>query len=205
MTERTNDEWCAAILRQDDHVWDELSRHLYAWIYNHLSRRLDQLTPAARQELARDCVQDAGVRIVRNVGMYKGHGPFLGWCRVIAVNITRDRMRVERRRLRSESQDLTALEFLIPPELPHAMVDQLFLDELINQIQHIAELKLTNQEQKVFFSLATQESAPSELANKLNVTRNNIDQTWFRARKKVRDHLEQAGYTVEMLRQYRIL
>jgi RNA polymerase sigma factor (sigma-70 family) len=203
--ERTNDEWRAAMMSRDAEAWDELSRQLYTGSYKLVRRQLDRLTAAVWQEVAADSVQNAGVRIIERLDQYQGNGSFLAWCYVIVLNITRDRIRQERRRLRREEEEL--LDHTAPPQGNFAprVEDQLFLDELAGQIYHFATRELSTREQKVFLALAQSESTPSELAYDLEITRNNVDQIWYRSRQKVRQHLERTGYTIAALRQHGIL
>jgi RNA polymerase sigma factor (sigma-70 family) len=203
--ERTNDEWRAAMMSRDAEAWHELSRQLYAASYKLVRRQLDQLTAAVWQEVAADSVQNAGLRIIERLDQYQGNGSFLGWCYVIVLNATRDRIRQERRRLRQEEEEL--LDHAAPPQGNFAprVEDQLFLDGLTDQIYHFAATELSTREQKVFLALAQSESTPSELAHDMETSRNNIDQIWHRSRRKVRQHLEQAGYTTAALRNHGIL
>jgi RNA polymerase sigma factor (sigma-70 family) len=203
--ERTNDEWRNAIVNQDAAAWRELSQLLYRASYQLASQQLNRLSAAMWHEVAVDSVQDAGLRIVRRLEQYRGSGPFVGWCYVIVINATRDRIRRERRRLRQEVEEW--VEDLAPASADFAprVEDQLFLDELTEHIYRFVRAELSEREQKVFLALAQAESTPKELALALETTRNNIDQTWHRSRQKVRQHLERTGYTHAALQDHDIL
>ena len=90
-------------------------------------------------------------------------------------------------------------------EFAHRVADQIFLDELAEQIYRCVTTELRDNERTVFLALAQAESTPNELAHRLKTTRNNIDQIWYRSRQKVRRTLERAGYTIEALQDHGIL
>lgn len=199
LPEYTNQEWVTLLAKKDEQTWLELQAYLYRLTYNDLHRSsfVWQSTDDL-EEFAKECTQIGLTRIYEKLAQYTGQGIFIGWCWIVVLNTVRDKIRSEQRRRRY----VGPLEQIGPEhkELPDKTVDQdkkLIGSELQQQVDWCVDNKLTEKERRVFLALGYQEQTYEELSEELNTNRNNIDQTWSRARKKVRKFLEDLGYTLD--------
>jgi RNA polymerase sigma-70 factor (ECF subfamily) len=85
---------------------DPHRKPLFAYIYRMVTHRQD----------AEDLMQDVFVRVMENIGRYRGDGPFKSWLFGIATHVCLDRLR-EKRRWRVEAQLIGEEESNTNPEL----------------------------------------------------------------------------------------
>ena len=205
---RTDEDWIYAIARRDGTAHRELSNAIYEWVYNYLRHLPPQvIRHTLLPEIAYDCTAEAIIRILSRLEQYQKKGPFLGWCRVIALRITKNWIRADIQN-RKKEQYLDA-EAEYRDESEPLWSDEIGLvEKIIVHVNTFLESGLTEKERKIFLVLANIEGTRhnrEKMAEELGTTRNNLDQTWFRARRKVREYLEKSGYTEEYLREYNLL
>ena len=203
-TIHTDEEWCVAIAARDPQIFQELGTQLFEWIYNYVRRQTGFSWPAtAIEEFAADCTQDALIRILERIHQYQMRGPFLGWCRVIGLNLARDHLSNARFPIPShESLDTESLADA--QEMHHSVEASVLLSELADQIRHITENELSARQRAVFINIV-QGRSTIEIATELDTTPNNVYQTWFAVRKKIRHLLESQGFDEAALIQMGLL
>lgn len=185
----------------DESAWAYLREALRGWISAHLRARLAWASEAQRREWAEECTQATCERILRKLHLYRGEGPLLGWCRVVAVNAANEWIRTDRRERLAVSAPLH--------EGIHATADPLDAADTAAEMQKIQALiddytaqQLSPREQQI---LQAERSETNSVAGQLGITPNNLYQIRHRALAKIRRHLESQGYTRQRLQAWRLL
>ena len=200
--ERTSGAWLCALTRQEPHAWGDLLQHLSGWIYTYAVKRLGWMDVAMRQEFVENCLQEASLRIFRELHQYGGKGEFLGWCRVVALHVVLDRVRTEARHRQQTPVNLHG-------DVPSTATDLADVEmkavrqQILACVDQGMETVLSEDERAVFKAGA--DGSVPQLAAQLNTTNNNIYQLRNRARRKVAKHLADNGYTRQKLQEWGII
>lgn len=205
---RSNEEWVNAISKRDAVAFKELSEAIYLWIYNDLRNLPSQLLTAPRLlETAYDCTSETLIRVINRLDQYQHKGPFLGWCRVIALRIVKNWIRSDIQRRKKEATLDEQIDIGVESkDLDSETID--VVEKIMGSLALFLQEGLTHKEAQVFTTVTNMAELKlnrEEIAQELGISRNNLDQTWCRARRKVREYLEKSGYTKEVLREYNLL
>src|SRR5262245_21266734 len=99
MTERTNAQWLADLAKDSttrNAAIEDLRARLKRGIYYYLSRERSDLADLAAEEIdqmAEDFAQDATLRVLANLGSFKGNSMFTTWATKIAVRVAVSELR----------------------------------------------------------------------------------------------------------------
>ena len=119
MIDRTNEQWLADLTGPTDvqaAALEDLRERLQRGIFYYLSRERSDLSHLSNQEItqmAEDLAQDATLRVMENLGSFRGDSRFTTWATKIAVRVAISDLR--RARYKDFSlDDLTADGELLP-------------------------------------------------------------------------------------------
>jgi RNA polymerase sigma factor (sigma-70 family) len=190
MTEQDDREW-VRLLKQDDpqaiqSLWELL--FTYAVSLEKRYRTLDDPTNLAREAatLAFDKVRTRGIH------QFRFECPFRGYCRVILARQVIDLIKQQAK----QQPPLTELEIgeVIPARQERSPKNP---DAIRVRLQPCLD-RLASREYEVIEHLYFEESSPQTAANRLGISRNNVNVIAWRARRKLLRCLKGLGYlTVE--------
>ena len=189
------------LVARDNEAWALLQQQLMDWVYTYLRPRLYWMADDHVRECAQECTQAACERILRRLHLYRGEGSLLGWCRMVALNVTIDWIRRDRRArlfapapLHEESaspdDSIAQFEYTLEMQTIQATIDD------------FVSATLSQREQTILYAA---EGETGVLAVRLGITANYLYQIRHRALGKVRRHLESQGYTRQRLTEWGIL
>lgn len=180
MADWDDHDWIRRLKGEDQEaqeaLWQELFRQAQA-----MARRYGQ-----SEDMAIDAAEAAYHRVLtRGIYQYNYEAPFLqGFCPVIVV---REMLRLlkregnNRRRLVELPPDLNA------PPLPPPQ------QAIFDRLRPCLEL-LPERESRILLLIDFWGSPPQEIADALGITRSHVNVLIWRARRKVKDCMEQRGY-----------
>ena len=187
--------WAQRLAERDADVSKVLNDKIHDWVRMYLRQKLYWLSTAMVEEYTKDCAQDANERILSRLHLYTGRGSFLGWCKVIALNVAIDWIRSDMRARKNTPAQLN--EAIIQLGDPIDKVERDIEMERISQhIVIFVKTELTERDKAIFYSNDTN---TSELAASLEITETNLYQIRFRTLVKLRRYLETRGYTRQKL------
>jgi RNA polymerase sigma-70 factor (ECF subfamily) len=206
---RTNEEWLADLQGEKQiqaEAIDDLRQRLKRSIRYYLSQDRSDLRELSSQELERmadDLAQDATLRVIDNIGNFRGESQFTTWANRIAIRLAISDLR--RARYKDFSLDnLTADGELLPvgshtssgipsPETSYEREDVL---AMINQA---LEEALTERQRQALIAVAIQGVPMDIVAEQLDTNRNALYKLVHDARRKLRAHLESQGLTMDYM------
>lgn len=211
MTERTNEEWIAALRAQGEtqaSALHELKDRLQRGIYYYLSRERSDLSGLSHHELdqmAADMAQDATLRVLENLDSFRGDSLFTTWATRIAVRVAISDLR--RARYRDFSlDDLIADGDYLPasanplmgekPLSPERIAER---EEVLARIREALAGVLTERQFRAIYAVAVQNIPMDVVAADLNTNLNALYKLIHDARRKLRAHFESQGLTMEYL------
>jgi RNA polymerase sigma-70 factor, ECF subfamily len=212
MIDRTNEQWLADLQGSTDQqalALDDLRQRLQRGIYYYLSRERSDLAGLAAHELtqmAEDLAQDATLRVIENLGSFRGDSRFTTWATKIAVRVAISDLR--RARYKDFSlDDLTADGDLspgtvatgitsAPPPNPESETER---DDVMHKVSRALEEALTER-QRVALTAVALEGVPLEIvAEQMGTNRNALYKLIHDARRKLRTHLESQGLSTNYM------
>lgn len=194
VVERTNEQWLAALrgLKRDQTLAD-----LRAILVRGLRAALGRSTDGAADASIEDFVQEALVKIVRNLDSFRGESRFTTWALKIAVHVAFTELR--RRRWRDVSlQELVARheesgkrfgkltdslptpEKLVTRETMLATVERLILEELTDRQRQALVAQISGMPLE-------------EVARRMRTNRNAVYKSLYDARKRLKKRLADEG------------
>ena len=211
MTDRTNEEWIAD-LRADGDVQaeaiTELKDRLERGIYYYLSRERSDLSDLSETELrhmAGDMAQDAVLRILENLDSFRGDSQFTTWAIRIAVRVAISDLR--RARYRDFSLDtLTADGDFLPSTANPVTGDKPLAPEraaeradVLEKIRTALSDVLTERQFQALYAVAIKGVSADVVAEELGTNRNALYKLLHDARRKLRQHFEDDGLSLEYM------
>ncbi len=212
MTERTNEQWVAD-LHQDGTVraqaLEDLRARLERGLYYYLNHERSDLTerPADElQQMAQDFTQEALLKVLDNLGSFRGESQFTTWAAKIAARVAISELR--RARWKDYSlENLTAGGEVMPSttatDLNSSPADQ---PENYTEKQDILKLiddafnnVLTERQRLALTAHAIDGMPVEEIAARLGTNRNALYKLIHDARLKLKKHLEEQGISLEYL------
>lgn len=211
MTDRSNEEWIAA-LRQNgapaqSHALADLLQRLQRSIYFYLSQDRSDLRGLAAHELtqmAADLAQDATLRVVDNLGNFRGESRFTTWATKIAIRLAISDLR--RSRYKDFSLDeLTADGDLLPLSAhlatsaspsPEKVVER---DDVLEKIELALKEALTERQYQALVAVALKGIPMDVLAERMGSNRNALYKLIHDARRKLKAHLEAQGISTDYM------
>lgn len=210
MVDRTNEEWLADLTGASDtqaQALDDLRQRLQRGIYYYLSRErsdLSDLSTNELQQMSEDLAQDATLRVMDNLGTFRGDSLFTTWATRIAVRVAISDLR--RARYKDFSLDnLTAEGELLPqssnlvgdsPPLPERAAERA---EVLEKIMKSLEGELTERQYQALIAVALHGVPLEILADRMQTNRNALYKLLHDARRKLRAKLEAQGLSMEYI------
>jgi RNA polymerase sigma-70 factor (ECF subfamily) len=210
MVERTNEQWLADLSGRPDAqsaAIADLRERLQRGIFYYLSRERSDLTHLSSQELAQmaeDLAQDATLRVMQNLGSFRGDSRFTTWATKIAVRLAISDLR--RARYKDFSlDDLTADGDLLPlsaDTTTHSLTNPEHETEradVMVKIEHALAEALTERQFQALSAVALQGVPLEIVAEQMGTNRNALYKLLHDARRKLRSRLEAEGLSIDYL------
>jgi RNA polymerase sigma-70 factor (ECF subfamily) len=163
-----------------------------------LRRRRARLPTLAGQEfddVAQQCADDALVNILARIDDFKGLSQFTTWAYKFAIfEVSSKLARHAWQRHPPSREDLELAE--LPDRLAPRPSEQAERREQLDVLRKAIEEHLTPRQREVFVAIALNEVPIDVLALQLDSNRNAIYKNLFDARRKLRNSLAAAGYTL---------
>jgi RNA polymerase sigma factor (sigma-70 family) len=220
MTERTNEEWVAALGQEgsleQQQALEDLGRYLYRVVYNYLLKRqgdiffLSNLASSDLAELCRDFVQQALITIWQKLNVYDRRGRFLAFAATIAIREAGQELRkknwttVVRLPARSSSgkddeiEDDDWLSRLAQKVEPGLCAEQrVQLQDVMDIVLRTVDEDFSETQRIAFRGRFGGMKTNRELAKAVGVTQNRVYGLIYEGRAILKSRLEAANYTLE--------
>jgi len=174
------------------------------------SPNLDNGSYQELDQLAQDIAQESLVKIWRRgLNSYAWKASFLTYAKVIALNQARQELRQMRRRrierwpssnddeTDREDDEKLSIDELVVTELP--IEKRVMLQEAIQCIDHILAKRCPPREREAFLKKYRDGLKSKEIAQLMGTTERAVNLLTFSARERLRDGLEEEGYTLTTL------
>lgn len=211
MTDRSNEQWIADLGTDGEAQAEaiiDLKHRLERGIYYYLSRERSDLSGMAEtdlQHMSQDLAQDAVLRVIDNLGTFRGDSLFTTWATRIAVRVAISDLR--RARYRDFSLDaLTAEGDFLPLSAnpvasekqpgPERAVEQ---QDMLDKIQEALSSVLTERQFQALYAVAVLGISMDVVADQLHTNRNALYKLLHDARQKLRQHFETQGLSMDYL------
>lgn len=176
--ERSDQEWVRALKRDDPQAVQDLWEMLYRFAWA-AARRYQQT-----EDVSHDAAIAAYQRIrKRGVYQYRFNCPFPGYCRVILFNELRRKLN------RLPPTDSPLPKGLGRPDRPPAAARDIVQDRLRPCLE-----RLDNRKREVIELRYLSQLSPTAVAERLGLSRNNVNTLAHRARQLLRECLESYGF-----------
>lgn len=210
MSERTNQDWLADLTGSpavQEPALQELRERLQRGIFYYLSRERSDLSQLSTQELsqmAEDLAQDAVLRVLENLGSFRGDSRFTTWATKIAVRVAiSDLRRARYRDFRLD--DLTADDELLPANTLAAVPQNTTLTpedaaeraDVMAKIEAALKEALTDRQYQALDAVILRGVPLEVVAEKMGTNRNALYKLVHDARRKLRTYLEAQGLSVD--------
>ena len=219
MVDRDNETWIAELKGQrgkqrQKAAFQDLGNTLLPLMRWYLSNRPFFSTGRSYHDLdqlAQDIVQDSLVCIwQKGLELFRGEARFLTFAKAIAFNEARQKLRQMRRRgekpwssfedrgiEEGDSQDLSIAirSKMVVAELPPEK--RLMLREVVQCVDHILVGRCSRREREAFVRKYLDGLRSKEIARLMGTTDRAVNLLTFNARRKLREELEEEGYTLE--------
>ncbi len=210
--DRTNNQWLQE-LRSDDAVVqaqaiEDLKERLQRGIYYYLSRERSDLSGLSSHEhvqMAQDMAQDATLRVLDNLDSFRGDSLFTTWATRIAVRVAISDLRRARYRdfsldnLTAEGDFLPSSASLISGERPAGPERAAEQENVIENIRKALKGVLTERQLQALVAVTIQEIPLEIVAEQMDTNRNALYKLIHDARKKLRQHLEGEGLSMNYI------
>lgn len=211
MVDRTNEQWLADLKGPPDIqalALEDLRQRLQRGIFYYLSRERSDLSQLSSQEItqmAEDLAQDATLRVMENLGSFRGDSRFTTWATKIAVRVAISDLR--RARYKDFSlDDLTADGDLLPASAvqvnsapPLGPEDETERSDVMQRISRALKDVLTERQYQALVAVALQGVPLEILAERMGTNRNALYKLLHDARRKLRDHFEDEGLSMNYM------
>lgn len=211
MADRTNEQWIADLTGPPEvqaPALEDLRQRLQRGIFYYLSRERSDLSHLATHELnhmAEDLAQDATLRVMANIGGFRGDSRFTTWATKIAVRLAISDLR--RARYKDFSlEGLTADGDILPPTSeafsnnhtpnPENATER---SDVMLKIDHALEDALTERQRRALTAVALQDVPLEIVAERMGTNRNALYKLLHDARRKLRQHLEAQGLSTDYM------
>lgn len=193
--QRNNNTWVEHLTERNETALTELRSVLLRNLRSGLTGR-----PRADDSFLEDCAQESLLRVLDKLEQFHGQSQFTTWATAIAIRVALGQLR------RSRWKDVSLSELVAAADLPASgeTAGDLAPDALMQQRDLLRVLNtaiqrgLTDRQRTAL--LAELKGMPQdEIAEQLGTNRNALYKLTHDARKKLRQHLEEAGFTAEDL------
>lgn len=202
MTTRTNEQWLAEL--RDDSTKDVALQDLREILYRGLRRGLvDWVNTSAPEfdQLADDFVQDALLKILKNLDSFAGRSKFTTWAHKIAVRVALTELRRKRWQDRSLDEMLakeTGRPFTVPDKSP-TPAEKSEQSDIMAQISRIIANDLTERQRQAMYLIPIGGMPVAEAADRMGMNRNAMYKLLHDARVRLKQALLAEGFSAEEL------
>jgi len=203
MEERTNEEWISALGGLPDSA---VLADLREILLRGLRYALKQRYHVTESDLE-DFVQDALVRVLDNLGTFRGESKFITWAQKIAVRVAFSELRRKRWENISlqdlvpddtsedDSSGASPLSWMPSSELtPERQITQQSLGALL---ENLIQEELTDLQRQAMTAIALKGMPLEEVARRMGTNRNALYKLLHDARRRLKQRLEAQGVTVD--------
>ena len=152
-----------------------------------------------RDDLAEEIASDALFAVMDKLDSYRGESRFTTWAYAFVINTVSSKLARQARRSLPLTTEDQAWERL-PDRLSTDPYSSAEVRDFLRALRTGVDRALTERQRQVFIAVALNEAPIDELAVQLGSNRNAIYKTLFDARRKLRAHLEAAGYLLPIPR-----
>lgn len=201
MTKRTNEQWLQD-LRSEGPDHDDAVTDLHAILVSGLRRGLlNQVNTSAPEfeTQAEDFVQEAILKIMKNLGTFAGRSQFTTWAHKIAVSVALTELRRKRWQDRSldgmtddADGDYTPSLAADPAPTPENATERA---QAMAQVQKLIDNILTEKQRTALVASAIDGLSTTELAQKMDMKPNAIYKLLHDTRLRLKKSLSQEGLT----------
>ena len=146
-----------------------------------------------RDDLAEEIASDALFAVMDKLDSYRGESRFTTWAYAFVINTVSSKLARQARRSLPLMTDDQAWERL-PDRLSADPYSSAEVRDFLRALRIGVDRALTERQRHVFIAVALNDAPIDELAVQLGSNRNAVYKTLFDARRKLRAHLEAAGY-----------
>ncbi len=211
MTERSNDQWLHDLTAEPpvrDRAIADLRARLQRGIYYYLSNERSDLADLAAEEItqmAEDFVQEAILRVLKNLDSFKGNSQFTTWATKVAVRIAISELRRARYKDFSLDNLMRDGDLREPdtaqinsplPDRPETVTEK---SEALRQIDRAFAEVLTPRQRLALEAVIVDEVPLETVAEQLGTNRNALYKLIFDARRKLRTYLADQGLSPEYI------
>lgn len=174
-----NEDIIIAGCKRDDRQSQEL-------LYRHFARKMYAicLSYAGDRSLAKDMLQDAFIKIFKNIRNYKKDGSFEGWIRRIITNTAIDHLRQKKR---TDNYVKMEVKMEVASNMHHTKnlaLSRISFNEVMEQVERLPEGA------RIIFNLyALDGYTHKEIAQKLSISEGTSKSQFNRARKLLMNFL----------------
>jgi len=203
MEERTNEEWIRSLGGIPD---PEVLAALRETLLRGLRYALKQWYHVTESDLE-DFVQDALVRVLDNLGTFRGESRFTTWAQKVAVRVAFSELRRKRWENISlqdlvpdgmsedDSSGASPLSWMPSSELtPERQITQQSLGDLLG---NLIQEELTDLQRQAMTAIALKGMPLEEVARRMGTNRNALYKLLHDARRRLKQRLEARGVTVD--------
>jgi RNA polymerase sigma-70 factor (ECF subfamily) len=210
IVERTNAQWLQDLQATDEQqsaAIEALRYHVRRSILYYLTQERSDLRGLSYQELERmadDLAQDATLRVINNIGMFRGESKFTTWANRIAIRLAISDLR--RARYKDFSlETITADGELHPvnatlnnntPLSPETSVER---DDVLRRIDSAMKDALTDRQYQAIQAVALRGVPMDLVAEQMGTNRNALYKLLHDARRKLRAYLEEQGLSMDYM------
>jgi len=211
MADRTNEQWLADLQGESAAqaaALNDLRKRLKRSIYYYLSQERSDLRTLAGQELeqmAEDLAQDATLRVMDNLGNFRGESRFTTWANKIAVRLAISDLRRARYKdfsldeLTAEGDwlpDSSGAVTATPSPTPEKATER---DDVLQKIDDSLREALTERQYQALVAIALHGVPMDIVAERMDTNRNALYKLIHDARRKLRAHLESQGLSLDYM------
>lgn len=210
MIERSNDDWVLA-LRQGGQAQSaalsDLRQRLQQNLYFYLSQERSDLRGLSEnelQEMAQDLAQDATLRVMDNLEAFRGESRFTTWANKIAIRLAISDLRRSRYKdfsldqLTAEGDFISQTASLVSsaPPNPETAAER---ENAFSILEEALRAALTDKQYQALTAVTLNNVPMDIVAEQMETNRNALYKLIHDARKKLRQHLEAQGISIEYL------
>ena len=193
MTERTNEEWLAALRGPEQaEALADLRAFLVRGLRYALANRSD-----VDEQIREDFAQDALLKILKALDTFRGESRFTTWAQKIAVNVAF----TELRRRRWQDTSLEAItEGLSLDFVPDMLIDrsagpdqQAVQSAFLETLRRLITTELTEKQRQALIAIRIQGMPLEEVARRMGTNRNALYKLLHDARQRLKKKLEEEG------------
>jgi RNA polymerase sigma-70 factor (ECF subfamily) len=191
LSQRTNDEWLEQL---NDPIDDNALRDLRNILLRGLRASLSSRINTDLDAITEDFVQDALLKILKNLHTFRGESRFTTWAQKIAIHVAYTELR--RRRWKdislrditetTEGDEFTPAILTDPSTTPERVASQ---NDMLTVVYNLIETELTDRQRTAIVSILQGGMPIDQVARKMNTNRNALYKLIHDARKRLQQSL----------------